>query len=97
MRDRISGIGAEVSRCDASAINLPRGIPEEPGDSAPSELGAAPSHGLSTSTSIRCSELGSVQRHAQLESRLGMSSHSGCEERPGFRASERDDRVSWVE
>jgi len=84
VRDRISGIGAEVSRCDASAINLPRGIPEEPGDSVPSELGAAPSHGLSSSTSIPRSEMGSVQQHAQLKSRPGMSSASACEERPGF-------------
>jgi hypothetical protein len=44
MRDRTSEIGVEVSRCVASPIMFPRGIPEEPGDSVPSVLGAAPSH-----------------------------------------------------
>lgn len=62
MRDRISEIGAEVSRCDASAIKFPRGIPEELGDIVPSLLGAAPSHVSSDTTSAGRSETESPVR-----------------------------------
>jgi hypothetical protein len=62
VRDRISEIGAEVSRCDASAIKFPRGIPEEPGDIVPSVLGAAPSHVSSDTTSAGRSETESTVR-----------------------------------